>query len=851
MIYVTGDIHGEHDIHKLSSKAFSQQHELTRDDYVIVCGDFGLVWNSDASENHWLRWLEEKPFTLLFVDGNHENFDLLNAYPVEQWKGGSIHRIRENVLHLMRGQVFEIDGHTFFTMGGASSIDREYRIENRSWWSAELPSDEEYAEAEKNLFERSSKVDYIITHTAPSSLAGLLCPGGFVPDRLTRYLESLAASVSFGHWYFGHFHTDREITRFSALYNNILPLGPLPEPVRTGTTFKELPDTIPPALNTEGAPLFTPNGTDCAEDENSFSILQDTADATDDNSKSADITGQTSIFEEMFAGSFSADSAPISDEKQDSECSDFPLPDDCEALFRRRLPLGSRDIIESVEIADDAKENTDEYIYEEITSDDDSSDDEADDIFLPDPEAEKERYPWYSVFYGAMVSMFLMFFEVYTGVLSDITDKADSYFSAAGMWAVLFIVYVFYMIFDNFTEVDKKAHSAFLASLVPPVLCSLAVLALYKSVLAIIALCVIAALMIICYAGIRRKDASGDSVFRQFCKIRSGLKAALLVFSVVSLVIALPVAYWSGRFHPEVSKAVTEDRFAAPQQLSLEEIEPDNSLWINTHGEYRAYDNIMTKLAPDEWNTLCCNDRVLVLQAVANIETSSSKSDYAVVVSLSRLDDGEHIRFDDSRKTVYFDNDALMASTSSDAVINTILACRSLELRKVILDKFSAASNGLSTTSKLPELLDFSVNSYIRASLPSPDEALLYFSESINADASTYAILTTINTTHKAEELCIEAGLARNVGNYEINDSISAIHIHENFIVIVAHGRPCYSDAYTMILPKGISGSQLRNDVVVRDFNDDGLSDICVTAKDGTQYTFIGTESGFIFSDAL
>lgn len=82
---------------------------MTRDDYVIVCGDFG-VWHPDNTEKWWFRWLSEKNFTLLFVDGNHENFDRLysDEFEIVDFHGGKAHRICENVYHLMRGYVFEL-----------------------------------------------------------------------------------------------------------------------------------------------------------------------------------------------------------------------------------------------------------------------------------------------------------------------------------------------------------------------------------------------------------------------------------------------------------------------------------------------------------------------------------------------------------------------------------------------------------------------------------------------------------------------------------------------------------------------------------------------------------------------
>ncbi len=129
MIYVTGDIHGGFDIHKLSSKELrSAGLRIKKDDYVIVCGDFGLVWDNKPEERYWRKWFDEKPWTTLFVDGNHENFELLNTYSVEEWHGGRIHRISEKTIHLMRGNVFSLEGASFFTFGGAASHDKEWRL---------------------------------------------------------------------------------------------------------------------------------------------------------------------------------------------------------------------------------------------------------------------------------------------------------------------------------------------------------------------------------------------------------------------------------------------------------------------------------------------------------------------------------------------------------------------------------------------------------------------------------------------------------------------------------------------------------------------------------------------------
>ena len=121
MIYLTGDLHG--DFRRLSPERFREQEALSKEDILLACGDFGGVWYGDERDDEKLDWLESRPFTTAFVTGNHENYDALQTYPLEQWRGGAIRRIRPSVILLERGQVFNLCGKRFFTMGGASSHD--------------------------------------------------------------------------------------------------------------------------------------------------------------------------------------------------------------------------------------------------------------------------------------------------------------------------------------------------------------------------------------------------------------------------------------------------------------------------------------------------------------------------------------------------------------------------------------------------------------------------------------------------------------------------------------------------------------------------------------------------------
>ena len=237
MIYITGDCHCNFE--RFNTENFPEQKEMTKDDYVIICGDFGGIWDKDESgkeENWWLNWLENKSFTTLFVDGNHENFDRLYSYPEESWMGGKIHRIRPSVIHLMRGQVFLIDERKIFSFGGARSHDisggilepedpdyklkkkqldkgwKPYRINHISWWAQEMPSAEEREEGRKNLLEHGNSVDFIVTHCCSSGTQAILGGGMFAPDELTKYFQELRETVQFKKWFFGHYHDNRNVS---------------------------------------------------------------------------------------------------------------------------------------------------------------------------------------------------------------------------------------------------------------------------------------------------------------------------------------------------------------------------------------------------------------------------------------------------------------------------------------------------------------------------------------------------------------------------------------------------------------------------------------------------------------
>ena len=251
MIYVTGDTHG--DFSRFFEQAFPARKEMIRDDYVIICGDFGGIWYDSPEQQAKLDWLGNLPFTILFLDGNHENYDLLATYPVTEWSGGKVQVIRPNVLHLMRGQVFGISGRTFFTMGGAACHDihngvldmrdpdfekkykllrlqnRFFRINHISWWEQELPTQAELDECWKNLCAQGKKVDYVLSHCAPSKLQRkiqtVIGDNTHPENGLTEFLQQVYNQCEFKDWFCGHYHHAMDVEEdFHVLYEDIVSL---------------------------------------------------------------------------------------------------------------------------------------------------------------------------------------------------------------------------------------------------------------------------------------------------------------------------------------------------------------------------------------------------------------------------------------------------------------------------------------------------------------------------------------------------------------------------------------------------------------------------------------------------
>lgn len=219
MVYITGDIHG--DMSRFSSP---DMRRVKKGDTLLVCGDFGFVWTGSKKEKKLLKKLGKLPYTVAFLDGVHENYDLLAAYPVEEWNGGRAQILDGRLVHLLRGEIYDIEGSRFFAFGGGQSPERDIREEHETWWEAEMPSEAEMTGGLARLAENGNRIDYILTHE-PSGKANGYLSAKRALDGLNVYLNQLEEQVNYRHWYFGSLHRDRQLSKqHTAVFRRVLPV---------------------------------------------------------------------------------------------------------------------------------------------------------------------------------------------------------------------------------------------------------------------------------------------------------------------------------------------------------------------------------------------------------------------------------------------------------------------------------------------------------------------------------------------------------------------------------------------------------------------------------------------------
>ena len=233
MLYITGDTHNTEDMSNLSSKnmklcCMKQKVDFRTITAAIVLGDFGLPWNSDCSideagihptdhtDRYLLKWYNQKPFKILAVIGNHDNYDIIEKLPEVEMFGAKVLKVSKNIFYLKRGEIYTIEEKRFLVLGGAMSDDKVWRKPHESWWEQEEWSEVEKESCFAKVKDFGGNFDYVFSHTGPS--AGIALTDDYLcseenlrllyRDSNVVFNDEIDLLISYKKWFFGHWHSD-------------------------------------------------------------------------------------------------------------------------------------------------------------------------------------------------------------------------------------------------------------------------------------------------------------------------------------------------------------------------------------------------------------------------------------------------------------------------------------------------------------------------------------------------------------------------------------------------------------------------------------------------------------------
>lgn len=215
MIYITGDTHGE--FYRIEQ--FCEEYETTVEDVLIILGDAGINYSLGDRDTQLKNELLELPITLFCIHGNHEERPyMISTYAEKEWNGGTVYWEEDypNILFAKDGEIYNLGGRTCMVIGGAYSIDKEYRLRvGAQWFETEQPSDEIKDYVEARLEKEGWQVDCVLSHTVPLPYEPrwAFLPG-YNQDAIDKSTENWLAwieeNLSYESWYAGHFHVDSQ-----------------------------------------------------------------------------------------------------------------------------------------------------------------------------------------------------------------------------------------------------------------------------------------------------------------------------------------------------------------------------------------------------------------------------------------------------------------------------------------------------------------------------------------------------------------------------------------------------------------------------------------------------------------
>lgn len=171
-ILLAGDWHGNvGHMRNVFAKACRDEADL-----VLQLGDFGYGWDKkqfkgtggkvECKFSHQVSKIaQETGIPCYWIDGNHENFDLLESTLADiAPEDDGVYEIAPMVFYVPRGTLLTLDGLRVLCCGGAVSVDKRKlpRKEGVSWWPQEAITD---ADVEK--CREAGEAHVVVSHDLP------------------------------------------------------------------------------------------------------------------------------------------------------------------------------------------------------------------------------------------------------------------------------------------------------------------------------------------------------------------------------------------------------------------------------------------------------------------------------------------------------------------------------------------------------------------------------------------------------------------------------------------------------------------------------------------------------------
>ncbi len=230
MIYITGDTH--RDFERI--ERFCDRMKTTEDDIMIILGDVGVNYYGGVRDEYIRRRLSQIPITFFCVHGNHEirPHNLSDIYHLDTFAGSAVYvdQNHPNQLFAIDGLTYNLGGRECLVIGGAYSVDKEWRTPFVNWWPDEQVSSKDKKFIRQTLEERGWKHDIILSHTCPEKYTPVevFLPGidqKKVDKSMEKWLDTIEDRLDYNKWYCGHWHTDKSIDKMEFMFEDIVEFG--------------------------------------------------------------------------------------------------------------------------------------------------------------------------------------------------------------------------------------------------------------------------------------------------------------------------------------------------------------------------------------------------------------------------------------------------------------------------------------------------------------------------------------------------------------------------------------------------------------------------------------------------